>query len=197
MKLNELKADRPTIVVGTSMGLVLLVLLWALLYFWSLRQDFVREIEAIEPRTSRLLGMMQSAEQLETTSGEARGVLRDLVLPAGRDSASVAASLQQDVREVMTDAGLSVTGSQILPTRRAEGYDRLILDLKVEGNVDSMDEALAELELLRPMVFIESVKIKPSRSRTSRRRKQQQQQSVDDPRKVNAQFKLFALRLHR
>ena len=197
MKLGELKADRATIVVGTSMGLVLLALLWALFYFWSLRQDFAQQIDAIEPRTSRLLGIMQSAEQLSNASSEARGALRDLVLPAGRDSANVAASLQQDVREVMTDAGLSISGSQILPTRRAEGYDRLILDIRAEGNVDALNEALAELELLRPMVFIESVKIKPTRTRASRRRQQQQQQVVGDPRKLSAQFKLFALRLHR
>ena len=194
MKLPVLKADRPTIVVGTCIGLVGLVVLACIIYFLSLRQEFAREISSIEPRTARLLGILESAEALEEASAAAQLSLRDLAFPSGRDSASVAASLQQSVRELMADAGMSVTGSQILATRSADGYERLTLDITGEGNIEALDVALAELELMRPLVFVESLKIKPLRAR---RGNAPAAGDGGDPRRLSASFQLFALRLQR
>ena len=195
MKL-PLQADRSTIVVGVSLTLVALVFLYVLLLIWSMRQEFAAEIDAVAPHTARLLGMLESYQSLQAASGVAGEMLRDVAYPAGRDSASVAAALQQDVRALMRDAGLTVTGSQILATRRAEGYDRLTLDLSVEGNIDALDTALAELELMRPLLFVESLKVKPERMRSSRSRRQQAPEE-GDPRRLAARFNLFALRLQQ
>ena len=78
---------RPTIVVGISVGFVLLVVLYWVLHFWFLHQDFAGEIEAIEPKTARLLGIMQSVDQLGVASNEASARLRELAYGADRDSA--------------------------------------------------------------------------------------------------------------
>jgi len=102
--------------------------------------------------------------------------------------------MQQDVREVMADAGMSVTGSQVLTTRRAEGYDQLTLDITAEGNSNALDEALSELDMMRPMIFIESARFKPERRRS--RRSSAQDNADTDPRRVTARLKLFALRSH-
>jgi len=189
-----LKADRPTIVVGTSVGLVAFAVLYGLLSLWLMRQEYVREIEAIEPRTSRLLGMQGSYQELEVASGAAGSILREIAYPPGRDSASMAAQMQQDVREAMNAAGMSVRGSQILATRQADGYDRLNLDITAEGNIDAFDEALESLESMRPLLFVESVKIKPARTRRTSRG---EAPAAGDPRRLSARFSLFALRLHR
>lgn len=193
MKL-ALKADRPTIVVGASLGLVALVVLYALFYFLSLRQSFASEIDNIEPRTARLLGMLENYDELRMGSGSADDVLRDVVVPASRDRANASATLQRNVRAVMRDAGLTVSGSQIISPREAEGYDRLGLDITVEGNVNALEQALLDLEEMRPMVFVESVKIKPTRIRRSSRN---QSPAAEDPRRVTARFYLFALRLQQ
>jgi len=190
-----LKADRSTVVVGVSAALVLLALAFAMLYFWSLRQDFVRQIAGIEPRTARLLGIQESAAELAAANAAARGSLRDIAYPAGRDSASVAATLQQEVREVLAGAGMSVTGSQILATRRDEGYDRLALSVMAEGNIDAFDAALRALELMRPLVFVESLRAQPTRSR--RGRNAAPLPPEEDPRRLNVRLQLFALRLQQ
>lgn len=194
MRLPALRADRPTIVVGTCAGFASILVLACIVYFLSMRQEFVREIESIEPRTARLLGILESAGKLEAASAAAQARLRDLAFPSGRDSATVAASLQQNVRELMNDAGISVTGSQILATRSADGYDRLTLDITGEGNIEALDNTLAELELMRPLVFVESLKIKPVRMR---RGSAQTAPEGEDPRRLNARFQLFALRMQR
>ncbi|MAT91726.1 MAG: hypothetical protein CME59_03925 [Halioglobus sp.] len=195
MKLPR-KADRSTVVVGVSLTLLALVFLYIVLLFWSMRQDFASEIDAVAPRTARLLGMLESYQSLQAASGAAGEMLRDVAYPAGRDSASVAAALQQDVRALMRDAGLTVTGSQILATRQAEGYERLTLDISVEGNIDALDSALAELEGMRPLIFVESLKVKPERMRSSRSRREEPVEE-GDPRRLAARFNLFALRLQQ
>jgi general secretion pathway protein M len=189
----KVKADRATIVVGMSLGFVLLVVLYWLLHFWFLHQDFAAEIEAIEPKTARLLGIMQSVDQLGVASSEASARLRELAYGADRDSATTAAAMQQSIRELMTGAGLSISGSQILPQRKSEAFDRLSLDITAQGNIEALDAVLSGLETMRPLVFIEALKVNPERSRG--RGRGQQAEVAGDPRNLTARFQLFSLRL--
>lgn len=194
MNLN-LKATRPNIVVGCSLGLIALFAFYWILHFWMLRQEFAGEIEAVQPRTARLLGIMESFDQLDTATGQVGSTLRELTYPANRDTATTAAAMQQDIRELMTTAGLSITGSQILPARADDGLDRLSLDITAEGNIDALDEAFASLGAMRPLVFVRSVTIKPARSRARNRRSEPQSPAAGDPRKLTARFQVFSLRL--
>jgi general secretion pathway protein M len=191
----NMRADRSTIVVGSTLGILLLLVLYWVLHFWFLRQGFVEEIETIEPRTARVLGIMQSASQLEAASSAANNRLRELTYGADRDSAATAAAMQQEIRELMTDAGLSISGSQILPPRKFEGFDRLSLDITAEGNIEALDAALSALEALRPLVFVAAMKVNPERSTGRVRLRQAEAVVVGDPRKLTARLQLFSLRL--
>ena len=104
--------------------------------------------------------------------------------------------MQQEIREVMTGAGLSVSGSQILKARQTEGFEQINLDITVEGNIGSLDEAIASLRVLRPLVLVESVNIKPLRTRITRRGRETEPQ-LEDQRKLSARFRLLSLRLLR
>lgn len=192
----NIKADRPTIVVGCSLGMLLVLVLYWVLHFWFLRQGFVEEIDAIQPRIARLMGIMQSAEQLHQASGDAGGMLHELAYPDDRDSATTAAAMQRDIRELMTSAGLSISGSQILPLRRGDGFDLLSLEVTAAGNVDALEEAFVNMEEMRPLVFVKLVKVKPTRNRSRRASKRDEETpEAGDPRKLSAQFQLISLRL--
>lgn len=190
----KLTVDRSTIVVGASMGLLAIAVLSVLAYFWIMRQSFASEIDTVQPRTARLLGMLQNEQRLEEAGAAAERVLADIAHPAKGDRATRAAAMQREVRELMTEAGLSVIGSQILDPRSGDGYDQLRLDITAEGNIDALDEALLQLEQIRPVVFVEALKVKPVRKRRSRAAAADSGQG--DPRKLNARFSLFSLRLH-
>ena len=192
----KFKSDRPTIVVGSTLGLVALLVLYAILQLWFLRSDFAAEIESIQPRTARLLGIAESSDRLELASDGADEALQDLAHPVDRDSPTTAAAMQRDIRELMVTAGLSVSGSQILPVRKSTGFDRLSLDITAQGNIDELDQTFADMKVLRPLVFVEFVDVKPVRVRRSRRANVvEANASEDDPRKLTARFQLFSLRL--
>lgn len=200
MKLG-LRRDRTTIVVGGTLLVVLVLLVYWILYFWFVRQGFAEEIATIEPRASRLLGIMQSAEQLTVASATAKERLQELTYPSDRDAAATAAAMQQNIREVMTSAGLSISGSQILPQLQSPEFDRLRLDITAEGNIEALDRALSSLDEMRPLVFIESLKVTPERSRNQNRGRLRGRDrlpddtNTDDPRRLTARLQLFSLRL--
>jgi general secretion pathway protein M len=195
MKFN-LKPDRPTIVAGSTLGFIVVLVVYWLLQLWLLRSDFGAEIESIEPRTARLLGIAESFDQLKRASSGADAALQDLTYSSDRDSPTTAAAMQRDIRELMVNRGLSVSGSQILPVRKSTGFDRLSLDITAQGNIDELDQAFAGIRALRPLVFVESVDVKPMRARRSRRAKVEEDSAAEgDPRKLTARFQLFSLRL--
>ncbi len=194
--ISRIKADRSTVVVGLSLLCLVTLVLFAIADFWLMRQDYAGEIENITPRTARLLGFIQTEEQLAEAVSGLDGVLEELAYSGARDSAMTAASMQQEIREVMTGTGLSVLGSQILKSKQIEGFEQINLDITVEGNIGSLDEAIASLRVLRPMVLVESVDIKPLRVRSTRRGKETEPQ-LEDPRKLSARFRLLSLRLLR
>lgn len=197
----RLRTDRTTLVVGGSLGLLLALVFYWLFQFWFMRQSFVDEIATIEPKTSRLIGIMESADKLAVASDTAVGRLQELAYPADRDAAATAAAMQQDIRELMTGAGLSISGSQILPQLKSVEFDRLRLDITAEGNIEALDDALSNLESMRPLVFVESLKITPVRSRNQNRSRMRDREplpedvSTEDPRRLTARLQLFSLRL--
>ncbi len=197
----RLRMDRTTLVVGGSLGLLLVVFLYCVLAFWFMRQEFADEIAVLEPKTSRLLGITESADALAVAADTASGKLQELTYPTDRDAAATAAAMQQDIRELLTGVGLSISGSQILPQLQSPEFDRLRLDITAEGNIEALEGALASLEAMRPLVFVESLKLTPERSRNQNRgrvrgRERLPEDAVtEDPRRLTARFQLFSLRL--
>jgi general secretion pathway protein M len=196
--MNDLiPRDRPTVVVAATLAALLLLVLHCLLQLWLLRLEYAREIDQIEPRTARLLGIVDSAEQLQVQDAAARVAMRKLAYPADRDRAATEAAMQQDIREVLAAAGLSIASSQSMSTGRAGGFDKLSLAVAAEGNINALEAALSSLALMRPTVFIQSLKLRPSKSRYRRSREaQREQQQSGDQRKLTAKFELFSLRLN-
>lgn len=188
------RLDRPHLVVGLTVGAVLLACLYAIVQFWLLRAAYVDEIDSIRPRTARLLGIEQSAEALARAGARAESLLEEVAYAGGSDSAANAATMQQEIRELMTSAGMSIATSQILPPQQEDGYERLRLDITVEGNVNQLDRALEELAAARPLVFIEAARVKHFHGAGSASyRRHVQSGNPEDPRKLTARFELFSL----
>lgn len=196
MKL-DFRADRPTVVVGGTLLLLFLLVSYCFFHFWMLRQSYGEQIESMQPRTARLLGISDSYKQLQDADAQARRSLLELAYPSSKDTPTTAADMQQSVRELMVGAGLSVSRSQILPARKADGLDLLSLDISALGNIDALDEALSRLELMRPLVLVESLLIKPARDRRRSRRREPEPEDMvaEDQRKLTVRFELISLRL--
>jgi general secretion pathway protein M len=98
----------------------------------------------------------------------------------------VAATLQAEVRQLLAEAGLQVTNSQVLPTRNEDAFDFVGLKVTVTGSLPAFDAGLARLHAFRPMLLVESLDAFPARVRAAR--------GEPSPQQLTAVIELLALR---
>lgn len=170
--------QRSATICGVTLLVPLLVYLNLLFSAWDLRAGYVDEIERISPRIARLEGVKQVEEQLRESSGRVQQQMERLVYPASSERASVAASMQTDVRQLLTDAGLNVSNSQVLPVREEEKFDYIAVKLTVAGDMQSLDLALEELANFAPLILVEGLDIWPTRQRRGAEQAEKQEATI-------------------
>ena len=185
--MNWLQNYRKTaIIVGISLAVPMLVLLYFWGGFWVLRLDQQNEIDRLEPRIARLSGLVESEEVLKASARKVKSKISSLVYPQTDDIATVAAALQTNVRELIAATGLTVSNSRILPAQETEAFDRVGLSLTVSGDMAALDATLAEIAAFSPLLLVESIDVRPNRS--SRRGSESAAQTV------TASLQLLSLR---
>ncbi len=181
MKLNTLSA-RAKIIAGLTLAILMLILISLVMAAWSMRQEGNAQRAEIEPRIARLLGVQQQYDKLKLANLGATAQLTGLVYSASADATMTGTKMQQDVREVIELSGMTVVGSRVRAVKVADGYDKISLDLTVEGGVKALESMLLEIPKLRPIVVIEETNITPKRGRNL-------------PHILTARFRLTAARL--
>ena len=163
-------------IVGLSVAVPVLALLYVLGGFLVLRADYQTEIDRMEPRIARLSGLVQSEDRLNESSSEVGTQIAELVYPATSDRASIAADLQKNIRELIAATGLSISNSRILPAAQTDSFDHVGLSLTVNGDLAALDEALGEIAAYSPVLMVESFDVRPNRA--ARRSTDAAQQTV-------------------
>jgi len=159
------KVTRARWIVAASLGVIVCVWLWAALSFWVQYRSLHQQSRDLIPRIARLSGLAESESVLQAAGEQAHGQLQLLVYG---DAGDASAMMQQQVRQVMERAGLTVAGSQILTPRVESLFTRLQLDLTATGSIETLEIVLQELGDLRPLVMVDSLQVQPVRTRARR-----------------------------
>lgn len=159
------KVTRAQWVVAASLAVVVFVWLWIALSFWGQYRNLHQQSQDLIPRIARLAGLAESESALQAASEQANGQLQLLVYG---DAGDASAMMQQQVRQVMERAGLTVAGSQILSPRIESLFTRLQLDINATGSIEALEATLQELQNLRPLVMVDSLQAQPVRIRVRR-----------------------------
>lgn len=152
---------------GIFVGLTLLVPVY--LFFSVLgaalfqRAAYQSAIETIEPRIARMRGLVANEAVMRAALEAVGGETIDLIYPASSDAQAVAAALQAEARRVLSDAGMQITNSQVLPDRKREAFDYIGVKVVATGGLEQLDQALATLAAFRPNIYIEAMDIFPNR----------------------------------
>lgn len=153
----------------------------------------LRKISRIEPQVGRLLGYEQVENELDIALEQAKMQLREVSYAAG-DGSQAGARLQQSLRGFAEDAGLTVTGSQLIAEEeKADAevalFEVLAVDLSLQGPPLALDRFLAEIRLHTPRLAISKMDIvKPRRARQTRG------QPLQDPEVLDVRMTVFGLR---
>ncbi len=175
---------RSAFVCLTTFALVLLAYAYLLSTLWGVGRDAQAEAERLEPRISRMLGLMGKEVELAEVSGQAELMLSDYVYPATGDETALAAAVQANVRQILTQAGLSISKSQVMQSREQGEFSRVGLRITASGELEALDTALAEIAQFRPVLLIESLEVWPTR----------QVKGAENTQVLSTVIQLFALR---
>ena len=162
--MNWLRShQRSAWIIGLTLLLPALLYANTLFGMLELRQEYQSEIDGLEPRIARLQGLIDHEDQLRAAAGEVGKRVVNLVYPAAEDRATVSANLQKDARQILMDAGLSVSNSQVMPVREKDLFDYIGVKLTVTGSIAGLNAALAGIGDYRPIVLVESLDVWPKR----------------------------------
>ncbi len=176
--------QRSAVICGLTVIIPLLVYVNLLGEAWALRSEYQSDIDRLQPRIARLEGIRAFEDELTRSAGGVRQMLDALVYPVSTDRGEVSAALQNEVWQLIADAGMTVSNSQVLPLREGENFDYIGLKITVAGDITSLDETLAALAEFTPIVIVESLDVWPTRQR-----------SRDEPKQeLTASMKLVSLR---
>jgi len=189
--VNWLRANkRSAWIIGLTLLIPVLLYLQALFGLLGMRGDFQEDIDRLQPRIARLQGLMQYEDQLRAASGRVGKEVLDLVYPATTDRATVSATLQKDVRQILVESGLSVSNSQVLPVREEQAFDYIGIKLTVTGEVAGLDAALSAIAGYMPLLLVESLDVWPARRATRSRRGKKEVETQS----ISATLQLLSLR---
>jgi hypothetical protein len=140
--------------VGSMLILVTLLVLSNVLGWWL---DTLSQIGSTKPRISRLLGYIEAAPQIESATAGVERALAQVAIEDTGDTGRGGALLQQQLRQLAGEVGLTVVGSEVKEPVQLEALVRLNATLQVTGGPDDLDEFFQRLYLASPALFPEGM----------------------------------------
>ena len=185
--MNWIQTHRQSaLIVAGTLILPLVLLLYGVGSLWGQRFEAQRQIDRLEPRLARMLGVLEYEDQLGEAYSAVDTQVLDLAYPLQQKRAAVSADLQKNVLGLVRQAGLGVTNSQVLPPRERDGFDYIGLKFTVSGELEALNSALEALSGYMPVLLVESIDVWPARAPRGK---------AATERKLTATIQLLSLRV--
>ncbi len=154
LRLNRVQWLQILIVVA-----VLLPLAAGGLYVYGVHQRAQSRLADIEPRYARLAGLLERQADIKALTQDAKQQIARHSYPATQDVTQAANDAQQRIRTLFSDSKLDIISIQVLPSKEDGKFDRIPIDLRVEGDLTGLQNALSLLSSQTPVVVIENLAI--------------------------------------
>jgi len=155
--MSRFQSSRIVLMQIVSVMVLLLPLTGATLYVVARYENMQKHMANLEPRYARLLGMAEKQADYQTEGQHALDQVKRLAYPASQDATQAGNDAQQRIRALFADSKLDIASIQVLPSKDEGAFDRIPIDLRVEGDLTGIQNALALLTMQSPAVFSEEV----------------------------------------
>ena len=144
-------------------------------YSWSAAFQSWKEIDRSAPRIARLEGYELARDDIDVAANAVEMVLQELAFSDDSDETQVGARLQQVLRGFAEESGLTVGGSQLLPSQDGEmapeGFTVLRVQLNMTGLPDALSAFLREVYQHAPVLDVTKLNAARARRGNNRRSK--------------------------
>lgn len=131
----------------------------AAIFLFQKHQWAQQQLQQIEPRYARLLGLEASSSELLKAQAQAQTLIAKAAYASGQDVSQAGNDAQQRIRSIFTTAGLNIVSSQVLAAKEEQDFDRIPLSVRSEGKLSALQAALMGLADQAPLLFVESFNI--------------------------------------
>ena len=153
-------AQRPELLWLLAAAAVLLCgLSWASWTVFAKYRQAASWLAETEPRHARMAGLLHSQPELAAASAQIQANLRAYVYPAEDEPSHTANTALQRVRELAARHDLRVSSSQTSAPREENGFDRIGLNLRIEGTWPGVLALLGDLATLQPAIYYNSLQL--------------------------------------
>lgn len=183
MRIEMLPATRRAI----GLTLVSVVLIGAVVAYGVSKHVWAQgQLAQLEPRYARLIGLEASAAAVDAALTQRRALLARQAYLVSDDVARAGSDAQQRAREAFSKAGLEVSSTQVLPAKAVEGFDRIPVVLRLEGELPALQSALVVLPGQSPTLFMDGFNVQTAGV-----------PSKDGTQRLSIQVNLFVLRVRQ
>ncbi len=172
--------------VFALMACMLLVPLVAAGWYVVVKHKWAEEqLSIVEPRYARVLGIELGQADLEAALDAARAQAARYAYPESLDVTQAGNDAQQRVRSLFTAAGLQIVSSQVLAPKTENGFDRIPMAVRSEGELMGVQAALIGLTDQVPVILVDGVSVQTIGA-----------VKAEVPQRLAIQFNLSVLRVH-
>ncbi len=154
--MNPLALRKTTALLVTLAALMLPFVL-AGLYAADKHRWAQDRLDELEPRYARLLGLAARREELQQTQAKAGEMLARHVYTTELDVTQAGNDAQQRIRQIFSQAGLSIVSTQVLPPKLEPHFERIPLVVRADGELLALQSALMVLDTQKPSIFIDEM----------------------------------------
>lgn len=129
-------------------------------YTWSQHQSVQKRLGELESRYARMLGLLDRQADLKLLGQQANEQLARLAYPLTQDATQAGNDAQQRIRSLFADSKLDIISIQVVPPAKEEAaFDRIQINLRVEGELVGIHNALSLLAAQTPVVLIDNLSL--------------------------------------
>lgn len=147
-----------TVVAVASIGVLLLMI--RLIAWWV---ESSVETARLEPRIAQIVGYLESEQRIDAALTAYGDMLDELAFPDSGESGMGGARLQQELRKMSTQSGLTLVGTEVRQPDNQDALLRLGVNMRVAGPPENVIRFLETLQQYRPLLFISSMSLSAQR----------------------------------
>lgn len=147
-----------TVAVATLIGVLLLMT--RLIVWWV---ESSAETARLEPRIAQIVGYLESEQRIDSALNAYGQMLGELAFPDSGESGIGGARLQQQLRQMSTQNGLTLVGTEVRQPDDQDTLLRLGVNMRVAGPPENVIRFLETIQQYRPLLFISSLSLSAQR----------------------------------
>lgn len=136
---------------------LLLPMVGGVLYVYGIHQRAQSRLADSEPRFARLAGFLERQGDMKALVIQGKEQLARHAYPTTQDITQAGNDAQQRIRSLFADSKLEIISIQVLPPKEEGKFDRIFIDLRVEGDLSGLQNALSLLSTQTPSVLMGSM----------------------------------------